>query len=101
MSPWLGFLDLERSSEVPPESLCEEASKVDFRRAYVSITALAKLLNQAQFKEDRLILKTVCVTVISSGGKVAVERSDLQVGRLVWLWTADQSCSSDLEVQPP
>lgn len=59
----------ERPSEVPPESLCEEASKVDFRRAYVSFAALAKLLNQAQFKEDRLILKTVCVTVISSGGK--------------------------------
>lgn len=31
MSPWLGFLDSRGLQKFPPESLCEEASKVDFR----------------------------------------------------------------------
>lgn len=69
MGTWLGFLDSRGLQKSHLRVLVKRPAKQTSKKPTWSITALAKLLNQAQFKEDRLIFKTICVTVIFSGRK--------------------------------
>lgn len=68
MGPWLGFLDSRGLQKSHLRVLVKRPAKQTSKKPTWSITALAKL-NQAQFKEDRLIFKTICVTAIFSGRK--------------------------------